>query len=225
MVKAISDFEIEIDKDEVCRYLGYREDQGPNSSISSLVDEEIEEAYDLIQPSCFYQLMDIRRVRQPWVILEDGLTITSEVLSRVLSHCHQVAIFVANIGQGLEERVAQLMNEERMLKATILDAVGSEAAEKTACYLEDKVRELANSNGAEITLRYSPGYCDWDVTQQRVLFEAMNSAPLGVSLTEECLMVPRKSVSGIIGVGRFEKRWVRYSPCRFCTKVDCPSRR
>lgn len=225
MVKAIKGFEIEIDKDEVCRYLGYGKDQGPTSSISSLIDEEIEEAYGLIQTSCFYQLMDIKRVRNPRVFLEDGLRITSEVLSRVLSRCQQAAIFVVNIGRGLEERVAQLMNEGQMLKATILDAIGSEAAEKTACYLQDRVRELANSDGAEITLRYSPGYCDWDITQQRVLFEAMNSAPLGVSLTEECLMVPRKSVSGIIGLGRFEKRRLTHSPCRFCTKTDCQSRR
>ena len=225
MVKAIKGFEIEIDKDEVCRCLGYRRDQGPSSSISSLIDKEIEEAYALIQTSCFYHLMDIRQVRRPRVILEDGLVITSDVLSRVLSCCQQAAIFLANIGRGLEVRVSQLMNEGQMLKASILDAIGSEAAEKTVCYLQDKVRELANSNGVEITLRYSPGYCDWDITQQRVLFQAMNSAPLGMSLTEECLMVPRKSVSGIIGLGRFEKRRLTSSPCRFCTKTDCQSRR
>jgi len=225
MVKAIKDFEIEIDKDEVCRNLGYGKDQGPNSSISSLIDEEVDDAYSLIQPSCFYQLMNIRQIRQPWVILEDGIVITSNVLSQVLARCHHGVLFVANIGRRLEERVTQLMQEGQMLRATILDAVGSEAAEKTAGYLQDKVREVATSNGSEITLRYSPGYCDWDITQQRVLFEAMNSAPLGVSLTEECLMVPRKSISGIIGLSRFEKYQLRYSACRFCTKTDCQNRR
>jgi len=225
MVKAIRDFEIEIDKDEVCRYLGYARNQGPNGSISSIIDEEIEEAYGLIQPSCFYQIMNIGRIRRPRVILEDGLTITSEVLSLVLARCQQVAFFVSNIGRRLEERVAQLTKEGQMLKATILDAVGSEAAEKTACYLQDKVRQLAISNGAETTLRFSPGYCDWDITQQRVLFQAMNSAPLGVNLTEECLMMPRKSVSGIIGLGRSEKRQIKFSPCRLCTQMDCQSRR
>jgi len=225
MAEAIKDIEIEIDKDEVCRYLGYRKDLGPNSSISSLIDEEMDEAYVLIQPLCFYQLMDIRRIRQPWVVLEDGLTITSDVLSRVLARCHQVAIFVASIGWDLEERVAQLMKDGQMLMATILDAIGSEAAEKTACYLQDKVQEVATSNGLDITLRYSPGYCDWDITQQRVLFEAMDSSPLGVSLSEDCLMTPRKSVSGIIGLSRFKRYQLRYSPCRLCPKTDCQSRR
>ncbi len=225
MVEAIKGFDIEIDKDEVCRYLGYRKDQGPSSSISSLIDEEIDDAYELIQASCVYQLMDIRRVHQPRVILEDGLRITSEVLSRVLGHCHRIAIFMVTIGQGLEKKVTKLMAEGQILRATVLDAVGSEAAEKMACYLQERIGELATADGAEITLRYSPGYCDWDITQQRVLFQAMNSALLPVALTEECLMVPRKSVSGIIGLGHFERRQLRYSPCRFCDKMDCLSRR
>lgn len=225
MVKTIRNFEIEIEKDEVYRYLGYGKDQAPSAAISSLIDEMIAEAYRLIQPSGFYRLVGIVRGRKPLVILDDGLRISSELLSLVLSRCQQVAIFVSTIGQRLENRVAQLMTDRQMLRATILDAVGSEAAEKTACYLQDRVRELANSNGAEITLRYSPGYCDWDITQQQVVFEAMDSAPIGVRLTEECLMLPRKSVSGIIGLGYFEKRRLRSSPCRLCTQEDCHSRR
>ncbi len=225
MVEAIKDFKIDIDKKEVCRYLGYRNGRRPKSSILLLIDKETEEAHNLIQTSCFYQLKGVKRVRSPQVILEDGLTITSEVLSRVLPRCQQVAIFVVNIGRRLEKRVNQLMEGGQMLRATILDAVGSEAVEEAVDYLQNKLRELANSDGAEITMRYSPGYCDWDITQQRVLFEAMNSAPLGVSLTDECLMVPRKSVSGLIGLGRFEKYQLRLSPCLFCTKMECLSRR
>lgn len=227
MVKAIKDFEIEIDKDKVCRSLGYGNGRGSSSSISSLIDEEIEEAYGFIQPSCSYRIMDIRRVRRPRVTLENGTTttITSEVLSWVLYPCQQAVIFVASIGQGLEDRVSQLMKDGHMVKATLLDAVGSEAAEKTACHLQERVREFATLGGADITLRYSPGYCDWDITQQSILFEAMDSAPTGVSLSEECVMVPRKSVSGIIGLGWGEKRRLRLSPCQFCTKQDCKNRR
>jgi len=227
MVKAIKNFDIDIDKGKVCHSLGYQNNHKPSPSISSLIDDEIEEAYGFIQPSCSYQLMDIKRVRRPRVILENGITttITSEVLSWVLYPCKQAVIFVATIGQSLEGRVAQLMEEGQILKPTILDAIGSEAAEKTACHLQERVREFAALSGAEITLRYSPGYCDWDIAQQSILFEAMDSAPNGVSLSEECLMVPLKSVSGIIGLGWGEKRRLRLSPCWFCTKQDCKNRR
>jgi hypothetical protein len=53
----------------------------------------------------------------------------------------------------------------------------------------------------------------------------MDSAAIGVKLTEDCLMVPRKSVSGIIGLGWGEKRRLRFSPCRFCIREDCQNRR
>jgi hypothetical protein len=227
MIKAIKDFKVEIDKGRVCRNLGYENGHGPSPSISSLIDEEIDEAYSLIQPSCFYRIMDISRIRRPRVTLLNGTTfsITSEVLSWVLYPCKKAVIFVASIGQGLEERAKQVMDEGHLLKATLLDAIGSEATEKVACHLQERVRELANLDEAEITLRYSPGYCDWNITQQRVLFQAMDSASIGVELTEECLMVPRKSVSGIIGLGWGEKRRLRLSPCQFCTRQDCQNRR
>jgi hypothetical protein len=227
MVKAIKNFEINIDKGKVCRRLGYENRRRLSPSISSIIDDEIEEAYGFIQPSCSYQFMDIKRVRHPRVILENGTTatVTSEVLSWVLYPCQQAVIFVATIGQSLEGRVAQMMKEGQILKPIILDAIGSEAAEKTACHLQEKVRELATANGADITLRYSPGYCDWDITQQSIIFEAMDSAPIEVSLSEECVMVPRKSVSGIIGLGWGEKRRLRLSPCQFCTKQNCKNGR
>ena len=225
MVQTLKDFEIEIDKSEVFRYLGYGKDQRPNSSISSLIDDEIEEAYELIEPQCFYQISNVKRVRQSKVLLEGPLVVTSDVLSKALSRCQEAALFVCTIGQHLEQRVTQLMDEGRILKATVLDAIGSDAAEKTTCYLDDRVGELAASNDEAATLRYSPGYCDWEISQQRVIFKAMNSTPLGVELTDECLMLPRKSVSGLIGMGQFDKRQARYSPCLFCTKTDCTSRR
>ena len=228
MAKAITkSFEIEIDRGKVCHSLGYGNGHGPSLSISSLIDEEIEEAYDFIEPFYFYQLMDIKRIRRPRVTLENGTTISlsSEVLSWVLYPCQQAVIFVSSIGHGLEERVSQLMKEGQIVKPTILDAIGSEAAEKTACYLQETVRELATSNDAGITLRYSPGYCDWDITQQRILFDVLDPVPMEVSLSKDCLMVPRKSISGIIGLGWGEKRRLRLSPCRFCTKQDCKNRR
>lgn len=225
MVEAIRDFELGIDKDEVCRFLGYRKDRGPNGSISVMIDSEIGEAYNLIQPSCFYQLKDIKRVRQSQVILENDLTIDSAMLSRIFRHCHRVAIFLATIGPRLEHRVAELMEEGQIVRAMVLDASGSEAAERVACHVQERISELAAADGDAISLRYSPGYCDWDISQQRVLFEVMDSTQTGVTLSNECLMTPLKSVSGIIGLGESETYQLGLSACLSCTTQDCPNRR
>ena len=227
MVKALKDVKIDLDKKRVYHTLGYSNGHKPKRSIESLVEEEIAEAYQLIRPSCFYQLMDVKGIRRPKVTLVNGskMTLTSEVLSWALYPCRKAVIFVASIGPALEERVAQLMKEGQSGKAVVLDAVGSEATEKTVYHLQDRIRRIAKLDDAETTLRYSPGYCDWDISQQKLLFGAMDSAPIKVKLSDTCLMSPRKSVSGIIGLGWDEKARLKLSPCRFCTRQDCKNRR
>ena len=196
MVDSMKDFPIELDERQVYRTLGYSNGHKPKASIRSLVDEEMVEAHELTRTSCSYQIMDIKRIRRPRVTLVNGtnITLTSEVLSWALYPCEQAVIFVASIGPALEQRVAQLTSEGYSSKAYILDAIGSEATEKTVCYLQDQVREVAKFDDGETTLRYSPGYCDWDISQQKVLFKAMDSIPMQVSLSDECVMTPRKSV-------------------------------
>lgn len=227
MIDTTKRFEIDIDKKRLYRRLGYGNGRIPRPAIASTIDEAIEEARDLTQPTCSYQIMDVTRVRRPKVTLVNGvkITITSDVMSWVLTPCEQALVFICSIGPKLEERVAQLMEQGQMLKASILDAIGSEAAEQAVDHLQKQVREIANAGDAEITLRYSPGYCDWDITQQKLLFKAMDSENPEVELTDECLMTPKKSISGIIGVGWGEKRRLRLSPCRFCTRQDCNNRR
>jgi hypothetical protein len=227
MVDSMKDFQIELDEQRIYRTLGYSNGHRPKPSLRSLVDAELAEAHELVHTSCSYQIMDIKRIRRPRVTLVNGtdITLTSEVLSWALYPCEQAVIFVASIGGALEQRVAQLMAEGHSGKAVILDAIGSEATEKTVCYLQAQIREVAKLDDGETTLRYSPGYCDWDIDQQRVLFKAMHSIPMQVSLSDECVMTPRKSVSGIIGLGWSEKPRLRLSPCRFCTRQDCKNRR
>jgi len=227
MVEAISEFEIELKKEDVCQTLGYRHGGEPTGSISSLIDDELREARELIEASSFYQLMDVEEVSPPTVVLGNGIriTVTGGILSWVLSPCQMATVFVSSIGLPLENRVGELLEHGELLRGYILDAIGSTAANAAASYLRDRIRDLVSAEGAEITFRLSPGHCDWDIAEQRVLFEVMDSTKMGVELSDDCLMTPRKSVSGLIGVGWGDKERIRLAPCHLCTKKDCPNRR
>ena len=227
MVETVADLDIIIAKKQLCRRLGYWNSDEPRASISALIEEAIEESHQLIEPSCIYQVMDVQRIRRPKVTLVNGtkMTVTSDVLSWVLYPCEQASIFVCSIGPKLEKRVTELTEEGYLVKAMILDAAGSEAVEQLACRFQDEVQRIANKAEAEITRRYSPGYCDWDINQQKLIFKNLDADLAGISLSDECLMTPRKSISGIIGIGWTERRRLRASPCRFCTNQDCNNRR
>lgn len=227
MLEAIPDFEIQLHKSEVYRLLGYRHGGEPTNSTSSVIDQQLDDARELIRASCFYQLMDVEDVDPPRVVLENGIRITlsGQILSWVLSPCQVATVFVASIGPALEKRVADLLDDGEILRGYVLDTIGSAAADAAAAQAREWVRRLASAEGAEITSRCSPGYCDWDITEQKFLFQVMDSTQIGVDLSEGCLMTPRKSVSGLIGLGWGDGERIRLTPCHVCSKKQCPSRR
>ena len=77
--------------------------------------------------------------------------------------------------------------------------------------------------GLNITNRYSPGYCGWDVSEQQKLFFLLPENCCGIRLTDSSLMLPIKSVSGVIGVGKTVRK-TAYK-CAVCDKEDCYLRR
>jgi len=212
---------IEIDKVAIHGYLGYEREQYPRPQVLSLVDSQIRKAYDRIKPVAYYTLKPITSVGNSRISV-DGLVFTSRKLARIFSGCSQAVIFVVTIGEELEKEVAQLTKEGLILKASVLDAVGSVAVEKVADWFDSMIGSLAAANGDKVSWRYSPGYCDWDIAQQKELFRGLDGKPTEVNLTDTCLMVPRKSISGIMAMG---KSCNTFSACRFCNKKSCPDRR
>jgi hypothetical protein len=213
-----------IDGKQILTQIGYGDDYRPSARISSLVNDYIDNYHDLIAPSYSYGIRDIISVDGERVTIEDGITFESKVISGLLERCEKVAVFALTIGHYLEEMVSYLAENGLVLQATVLDAVGSGAAEKMADFVQDRIAGIAESEGFGISRRFSPGYCDWEVVQQKKVFQALRGDSPGVTLTERCLMVPQKSISGIVGIGSVAEI-ADYNPCRDCEKQSCPGRR
>jgi hypothetical protein len=89
--------------------------------------------------------------------------------------------------------------------------------------LQEALADQLGERGIRITNRYSPGYCEWHVSEQQKLFRLLPAGYCGVSLTDSSLMRPIKTVSGFIGVGP-EVRRNAYT-CGLCELQDCLYRR
>ena len=221
MVTVSSRFDI--NRQQVFCDIGYRADCEPSARMVSLVNAYTQNAHDLIEPSYSYVTKDIKLVQCPRVVIEDSITFESEVIARLLEQCEKVAVFTMTIGNPLEEMVCYLAESGLILQAAVLDAIGSGIAEKLADFIQERMGEIAHAQGLTISRRFSPGYCDWDVSQQEMVFRAMRGDTAGISLTAGCLMLPRKSISGIIGIGNSNVE--TYNPCITCDKHDCVGRR
>ncbi|MFC1909318.1 vitamin B12 dependent-methionine synthase activation domain-containing protein [Chloroflexota bacterium] len=214
---------INIDKQQVLNSIGYCDDHKPSARIESLVNDYTENYPNLIESAYSYTIRDIESIQNNRVTFGESIILESKIIARLLQKCEKIAIFVLTIGNTLEEMAAYLAENGLVLQATVLDAIGSCATEQLAVSVEAVIREIARVKGFSISRRFSPGYCDWDVTQQEMIFRALNGNSAGVSLTEEYLMLPRKSISSIIGIGNSSIE--NYNPCETCLKQDCPGRR
>jgi len=87
------------------------------------------------------------------------------------------------------------MGNNEMARALILDSLGSEAAEEAAIQSDRILVEKAREMGLWPSKRFSPGYGKWDIREQQYVFQVLPGKDIGVSLTESCMMIPRKSVS------------------------------
>jgi hypothetical protein len=212
------------EKQEVLNRIGYGDADIISPRIDSLVDDYIDNYHEFIVASSSSIYKDIEKISGNLVSI-DGITFKSGVLARLLGECEYAAVFVLTIGGYLEELVAYLSNRGMVLQATVLDAVGSGAVEILAGEIETEIRREAAANGLVVSRRFSPGYCDWDISQQKGFFRLLDGNTAGVSLTENMLMMPRKSISGIIGIGLPGRAIEKYNPCLTCQKKDCPGRR
>lgn len=219
------DVNIEIDKKRVCHYIGYDDDKNLSARIASLIDDYAEHAHSLINPLFSYVIKDVEWARGSISLIEGSVIFKSRIVAQVLERCPQVAIFLVTIGKYLEETAFQLSRDGLILQATVLDAIGSNAVEKVADFAQDRIKEVAKARGLVTSRRFSPGYCDWNIGQQRMLFYALTGNTVGIRLTGECLMIPQKSISGIMGIGPANANVDNYNPCKFCNKQDCPGRR
>jgi hypothetical protein len=217
--------DIEIDKKQLCHYIGYNDNYKLSANIASLIDDYAEHAHSLIHPLFSYVIKDVEWARGSIAFIEDSITFKSRIIARLLEHCNQVAIFLVTIGKYLEETAWQLSRDGLILQATILDAIGSDAVEQVADFAHARIKELTEAQGLFISRRFSPGYCDWNISQQRTLFYALTGNTIGIRLTRECLMIPQKSISGIIGIGPLKADVEDYNPCKRCRKKNCPGRR
>ena len=215
--------DIDIDMQKVLDNIGYGAERKVTVRVESLIHEYLEHTHHIIEPSYLCIMRDIKSVQGNRCVVEGPIIFRSEVVARLLEQCEKVAVFLATIGNNLEEMVRRLADDKLMLQATVLDAIGSVAVEKLADYVQLRVEKVARARGLFTSRRFSPGYCDWNVNQQRTLFRAVNGDSIGVRLTDGCLMLPRKSISGLIGIGSREAE--NYNPCSTCDRYDCVGRR
>jgi len=221
------DFQIEIEKKNVVSYMASGKKQSLSPFVEDIIEKLLPELDQLIEPRLDYLVQPIEKINRGKVFLYGGICLVSPILGKTIKHCREAVCFVGTIGSKLEEEIRASMLKGLMTRAYILDAIGSMSVEGMIKNFHHFLGESYARENKGVTLRFSPGYCDWALEEQKKIFSLFAGRETGVQLTDSLLMLPRKSISGIIGVAGLEngKDTTGYNPCLDCPRTDCPDRR
>jgi hypothetical protein len=206
----LREFDVVIEPGEVGRLLGAANESRrlPDGRLGGIIDSSIERARELLSTAGIY-------------VIASGSDLAG---STVFEGLERLAYCVCTIGPELETEVTRLSKGDELTRAVVLDAAGSVAAEAVAEHMDRSIREAAALEGLKTSCRASPGYGDWDVSEQRALFRIVPAGRIGVRLSESAMMIPRKSVSFAVHIAEHPARMRSENSCRNCDHVDCPYR-
>lgn len=222
-MKFLQGLKVCVNETHVLRLLGQRNGKAPVRTVKRL-NQFISRARALVEPRVVYCTRKIQGVERGAVTLEGGISFKSVKLSKSLSKCDRATVFLATIGNDIDELITGLSKENKLSDASIYDAIGSVAVEEAVDYFQNSVDHDVSETRNCTTMRFSPGYCDWSVREQKKIFDVLDSEAAGVSLSSSFLMNPRKSVSGVFGIG-LARRETRPNPCTLCANKSCRVRR
>jgi hypothetical protein len=215
---------LEPDLEQVRRLLGLREDRDNHRRWFDVLDELRAALPRILRPRAIYRIDPVRCLEPRRLELASGAVFTGAV-GQFLAHSTHVATFITTIGSAAERASRRWLRGNHVLDGTVADALASEYAEAVAQRCHDEIRVWARPQGLDVTPRYSPGYCGLNVRQQSVVFAALPARVINIRLTPSSLMVPIKSVSGLIGIGPEDKVSPEGYPCSYCDHPHCRQRR
>jgi hypothetical protein len=113
----------------------------------------------------------------------------------------EMILYIAAIGDEIDNLIKKFLEEDEVLDAYTLNAIGGAAAEMTAYDFNLYANENLNSFKNKKFKRFSPGYGDLSLNVQKILFDILKPENLiGVKLYEGNIIIPEKSTSGIMGL-------------------------
>ncbi|NLK14722.1 MAG: methionine synthase [Spirochaetales bacterium] len=139
---------------------------------------------------------------------------------RALDGVHRIIPYIATCGDGMEDFDLSAMD---MLAPYWLDELKSQALDQARKALRSLCNELFGIRRA-LSLNPGSGNVDiWPIEELQELFCLFgpDHRKVGVSLSQRSLMIPNKSIAGLL----FANSEVDYESCAHCERANCPNRR
>lgn len=207
---------IDLDGELALRGQGLGPGARPGDRVRAAADRAVEQARQLIRPR-FIRVSSCVVRRSGASVQVRGTRLEGSAIAEALEGADHVVAAVCTLGVALDARVSSLLADDPLV-ALALDGLGSAACERLADDVWAEIEAEAAEKGQVVTGPLSPGMIGWPLGEaQCQLFALVDPAPLGVVLTSNGQMIPRKTLSFLVGVGAAVRA---RSSCPVCSARD-----
>ena len=196
---------VNIKKNEVLKNLQYRGSEIPED-IDYLIFQSIVDLEKYAKPKYKYIELDKDLEELKEILLGEGI-------KDLLSTSRKVVLMGVTLGREIE-MLTRKYSFSDLVRSVILDATASAGVESLANEINDNLEKIYEP--MYLTDRFSPGYGDLPISVQKKFLSLINGEKdLGITTTESGIMIPRKSITAIIGIS--DKKQPRRRPgCENC---------
>lgn len=217
---------VSLDKLEVLRYLGHN-GQEIDSDLNLRINECIKETKKEIDTKYIYEIYDIKNDLDLNTIefKNTNLILKSKDVSELLKDCDKCVLMCATLGFNIEKNIRRYSYND-LTKGIIVDACATTSIEEICDLIQDNILQQMSKEGKFLTMRYSPGYGDLDISANKDILQVLDAHKrIGVTVTNTGIMIPRKSVVALIGITNKKIAKVKRT-CENCSnRFNCEYRR
>lgn len=197
--------------------------RSPRPSMLELRYKLLAEATELVQPIAAYTEVKVTGWEKDKLYLEGDHRLTSKLLTGVAGKSDQLVLFAMTIGSAFDDHVSSYSKTGKTVEAFILDAIGTAFISKSARDGLGELEKRYQNKNLKTTFPLGPGHSYWSSLEDiKVIFELLKPEHIGLNLTGSNLIMPRKSIAFVMGVGTELPDYHGKTHCDFCSlKSSC----
>ncbi len=193
---------VTLPRPSIYRRLGYRKEATRiDSGQRQEVEGYIADALPLVQLKGSALRLPIDIERPALISLPEGNAFASRKLARFLKDAREIILMGATAGTAIMEAIQADIGGGNATRGVVLDATASEVVDAALDWIMGYFRQSLRREGKTLlNSRFSAGYGDFALENQRLIHRLLQMDRLDVRITESCLLVPEKSVTAVTGI-------------------------
>ena len=191
-----------LNRRDAFRYMGHKGGE-IKENILAIADECEEALLKAIKPRMVYRVFDIERTDKGVEIKNTPLIFCGNDIARYLEGCQRAVLMCVTLSSETD-RLINSYESCGMERAFVADALASAAVEQV-CEIAERLIQKEVGEHYHFTWRFSPGYGDLPLEVQRDFIKVTDAHKrIGLSVTDSLILIPRKSVTAVMGISETE---------------------